>query len=342
MLGCCVTALAAAGRVHARPLGAAGSHRHLRQVAPTAPGWHDDLTLEHGGLNRYFRYYVPARMPSRPALVVLLHGGTQSMRKIFNAEAGGTQTWLDLADAQGFVVLAPNGVNPRTGDAAGDFQNWNDCRRAAGRSDTTADDVGFIVAAVDWVDAAIAIDRSRVYATGASNGGGMSYRLAIERPKVFAAAAVFIMNLPTDSECGPPLTPVPIFICNGTADPVVPWGGGGVAEGSRGSVTSAAATLAAWLAANHAGPAPSSTTTLPDLAPNDGCTVTMDRYLPGPGGSEVEFCTVTGGGHTMPSIAHPVSPLLLKLIGLGNQDRDLEGAREAWEFLSRQRLGGVR
>lgn len=321
---------------------ASGVRRHLQAIPLRAPGWHDEMSLQHGGLTRWFRYYVPPRMPSHPALVVLLHGGTQSMRKIFGPNAGGAQAWLGLADAQGFVVLAPNGVNATTGGTAGDSQNWNDCRKDAGAANTAADDVGFIVAAVGWVDAAIGIDRNRVYATGASNGGGMSYRLAIERPQVFAAVAVFIMNLPADNECGLPHAPVPMFICNGTADPLVPWSGGGVAGGTRGSVISTADTLAAWLAADRAGPAPTFTTTFPDLDPNDGCTVKRDRYLPSAVGAEVEFYTVTGGGHSMPSVAYPIPSLLLELVGLGKQDHDIEGASEAWEFLSRQRLGGAR
>ncbi len=332
----------AAGSAEARWVESAGLRRQLQVVPPAAPGWHDDVTLQWGGLTRYSRYYVPPGLPTRPALVVVLHGGTQSMRKIFGPMAGGTEAWVDVADAHGIIVLAPNGVNPTTSNTAGNNQNWNDCRADAGASQTSADDVGFIVATVRWIDAAIGIDSSRVYATGASNGGGMSYRLAIERPQVFAAVAVFIMNLPADNECGPPYAAVPILICNGTADPLVPWNGGGVAHGKRGSVISAADTLAAWLAADHAGPAPSSSVTFPDLDPSDGCTVRRDVYLPATGGAEVDFYTVTGGGHCMPSVAYPASPLLLRLAGFGKQDHDIEGAQEAWAFLSRQRLAGAR
>jgi hypothetical protein len=44
----------------------------------------------------------------------------------------------------------------------------------------------------------------------------------------------------------------------------------------------------------------------------------------------------------MPSWAHPIPSFLLGLAGLGRQDHDVEGAREAWEFLSRQRFAGAR
>jgi polyhydroxybutyrate depolymerase len=107
--------------------------------------------------------------------------------------AGGTQAWRDLAEENGFLLIVPNGTNARIGDPRGNDQNWNDCRSAARVGETKADDVGFIIALVEWAQREMRIDPLRVYATGASNGGGMSYRLAIERPDRFAAVAVFIM-----------------------------------------------------------------------------------------------------------------------------------------------------
>jgi polyhydroxybutyrate depolymerase len=310
----------------------------VEAVGMRAPGWHDEQTLRHDGQTRYFRFYVPERLEDHPAAVILLHGGTQSMRKIFRPNAGGTQAWRDLADANHFLLIVPNGTNARTGDPRGDYQNWNDCRSNAGAGATKADDVGFITALVDWAQEQVGIDPARVYVTGASNGGGMSYRLAIERPDRFAAVAVFIMSLPADSACGPPRTPVPILICNGTADPMVPWGGGGVAGGRRGTVTSAVDTLRAWQAANRSVLTGAEVTRYPDLDQTDHSTVSCERFLPQPGGAELLFCPVAGGGHAMPSRAHPVLRWVEWL--LGRQNRDIEGAGLAWEFLRSHHLPG--
>lgn len=311
---------------------------HLRASDLSAAGWHDDLSCVISGSPRYFRVYVPAALPSRPPLVVLLHGGRQSMRKIFGANAGATRAWPVLAEESGFLLIIPNGINADTGDPYGDSQNWHDCR-AMGSTGSTADDVAFVSALVGWASSTYRIDRARVYATGASNGGGMAYRLAIERPDLLAAGAVFIMNLARNGDCGPPHTPVPILICNGTTDPLVPWNGGVVAY-SRGEVVSAAETLAAWRTANRTATEPAEEIHHPDLDPGDGCSVTTWRYLPAPPGSgaEVVLSMVTGGGHTVPTRAYPVPAWLLSLSGLGNQNRDIEGARHAWAFLSRQRL----
>jgi poly(3-hydroxybutyrate) depolymerase len=72
-------------------------------AAATAPPegavavWHEQ-SLEVGGATRWFRVHVPrADMHGAPAVVVL-HGGAQSMREIFERNAGGSQAWRDVAD----------------------------------------------------------------------------------------------------------------------------------------------------------------------------------------------------------------------------------------------------
>lgn len=297
----------------------------------TASGWHGDLWMEHDGGRRWFRTYVPHELQSPAPVVVLLHGGTQSMRTIFRPSSGGTRGWTEVADDGGFLLVVPNGVNAATGDPFGDDQNWNDCRGDATMSETGADDVGFIAALLDWIGARYDIDRDRVYATGSSNGGQMSFRLAVELGDRFAAIAPFIANWAAVPSCTEPWGPVPVQMVNGTADKYQPWRGGSV-PGDRGTVVSVADTLALWLAINHAGPEPVEDRPLPDRDPFDGTTLHLQRFE---GAAEVVLVTVEGGGHTMPSIAHPVPAWIRILLGLGAQNRDVEGSRLAWEFLSR-------
>jgi polyhydroxybutyrate depolymerase len=186
-------------------------------------GWQESTVVQSGNVTRYFRYYVPSNLPKNAAVVILLHGGTQSMRKIFGANSGGTLAWQPLAETEKFLLVVPNGVS-ETGDTQGDRQNWNDCRPpvASSRTRTTADDVGFIRQLVTWASTQYGIDRRRVYATGASNGGLMSYRLGIELNDQIAAVAAFIANLPAASECRNAARPIPIMMSNGTADPLMP------------------------------------------------------------------------------------------------------------------------
>ena len=301
----------------------------LRAGTLTTPGWHGDLWLEHDGGPRWFRVYVPRELRSPAPVVVLLHGGTQSMRAIFRPNSGGTRGWTEVADDEGFLLVVPNGVDATTGDPSGDDQNWNDCRGDATMSETGADDVGFIAALLDWVEVRYDVDPDRVYATGSSNGGQMSFRLALELRHRFAAIATFIANWAAVPECSEPWGPVPVQMVNGTADAYQRWDGGGV-PGDRGTVVSVAETLALWLDINEAGAEPVEDRPLPDRDPTDGSTLHLQRFE---GAAEVVLVTVDGGGHTMPSIAHPVSAWIRVLLNLGSQNRDVEGSRLAWEFL---------
>jgi polyhydroxybutyrate depolymerase len=308
--------------------------------------WVEDQVLLHDGLNRSYRYFIPdVQPPGGYPVLFLLHGGGGDMRNMLN---NGTHAeWPFIADEAGVMLIVPNGVNRETGDPDGEDQAWNDCRSDVEIADTSADDVGFINALIDWADASYAIDLTRIYSTGSSNGGMMSFRLAFELDERIAAIAPFIANLPADdSECRKPSRAMPVFISNGDAeDNYMPWEGGCVVAASgtcrRGSVLSAEETRDFWIAHNQISSLPVETIDYPDLDPTDGATATSFRYEGGFEGTEVAFYRIRGGGHVGPTIAHPRSRLYLQLAGLGNQCEDIEGAREAWAFLSRFTLEGA-
>ncbi len=286
------------------------------------------------GRLRYFHYYVPDRLQSKPAVVVLLHGGSQDYSQILKQDSAQSE-WLKISDEKGFLLIIPNGVDPGTGSASGSNQHWNDCRADADDVETGADDVGFVNKLIDWALLKYRIDPSRVYATGASNGGMMSYRLVDELSHRIAAVAAFVANRPQNSECTAPRNPTSIFICNGTKDTWMPWNGGQVIKG--GAVISAQATRDFWIEHNSA--VLSQTKKYRDLDSTDSSTVKSETYSSGLEGSEVMFYTVTGGGHTIPGIAHTLNPVVELIVG--PQNHDIEGARQAWNFLSRQTLGSV-
>ncbi|GAB4376456.1 MAG: hypothetical protein Kow0062_16760 [Acidobacteriota bacterium] len=333
---------ARSGRRPARAVAALAAACLLAGPAARAGTWLEDQVLPHDGLDRRFRVYDPGFAPPEGMpLVFVLHGGGGSMASV--TDNGTMAEWPDIADENGILLIVPNGVNPATGDPAGDDQNWNDCRADAPAVETGADDVGFVSALIDWAAARWPIDPARVYATGASNGGMMSYRLAFELSDRIAAIAAFIANLPADSECGEPAHPVPVFICNGDAeDDYMPWDGGCVKAASgtcrRGTVIAAEATRDWWIAHLNTTREPTDMTAFPDLDPSDGSTVESALHDGGFEAAEVAFYRVHGGGHTTPSIEHHRPAWLLALLGLGSQNHDIEGAREAWAFLARHRL----
>jgi len=105
---------------------------------------------------------------------MMLHGGFGT-----GEQAEGYYGWDALADAQGFTVVYPDGVD----------RAWNvggGCCGVPGRDGV--DDVAFLRAVVEQMDGIVpgGVDPSRVYATGISNGGLMAYRLACDTD-LFAA-----------------------------------------------------------------------------------------------------------------------------------------------------------
>ena len=89
--------------------------------------------------------------------------------------------------------------------------------------------MGFLSALIDRFAKIYSIDKKRVYLTGISNGGLMSFRLACEIPEKIAAVAVVTACMPEDlvPTCSTARA-VPVLIIDGNDDPLMPWEGGSV------------------------------------------------------------------------------------------------------------------
>jgi len=290
-------------------------------------------TIEHNDVDRGFGRYAGVGVGYDPApVVLLLHGGGGSSNQLWNGDDG--QAWRRLADTHGFVVLVPQG---RSDPGNSDAHHWNDCRSniAEPEAASEADDVGFLRSVVAWAEDRWPVDLDRVYVTGPSNGGMMSYRLAMEGSNLLAAAAPIIANLPDPSECVDPKRPVPILIMNGTEDPLMPWDGGCVANArcERGAVTSTAETVAFWVAVNATVEDPICID-LPDVDPGDGSTISVCTYSDGTAESEVVLYRINGGGHAVPG-PDPL-PWWYRLI-VGPKNHDISAPDEIWAFFDRHR-----
>ena len=316
-------------------LTACGQSTDADEPGELPQGWQTE-SLTHDGTNRVFRYYIPEELSDPYPVVMVFHGGGGNMNRIFEPDANAIPKWIELADRYGIMLIAPNGTDAETGNPDGSSQNWNDCRPHIDGITSDVDDVGFVNSLVDWADTHFTEkgfnpDMQRVFATGPSNGGMMTYRLAIELPGRIAAGASFIANLPDPSECTDAEHPLPMLIMNGTEDPLMPYDGGSI-PGGRGEVSSSPDTRDFWISVNGADPSDPEITEYPDLDPDDGSRVICEDYEPMQAGvgAPVRYCRVEGGGHIMPSIDYTVSP--------GRQNRDVESAEVAWEFFSRVTL----
>ena len=136
-------------------------------------------TIKHDGLIRDYRLYIPKNFDSKKAvpLVFNFHGLTSNaQQQEFYGDFRG------IADTAGFLLVHPTGTVSKT--AGVPF--WN-VGLAVGES---VDDVGFVEALIDSLQLKYTIDPNRIYATGMSNGGFMSYFLACSSLRFAAIASV--------------------------------------------------------------------------------------------------------------------------------------------------------
>jgi polyhydroxybutyrate depolymerase len=173
-------------------------------------------TIRVGDIDRTFRVYRPVEMAAHPGLVFILHGVFGSG---FIMEAS---TGFDAeADRLGWIVAYPDGVADGW-DAFGSGPDWG--------SHPGADDVAFIAAAIDRLEATDAVDPARVYVSGLSRGAMMSYRLGCELSGRVAAIAPVSGNMATaDGRADVPCNlarPVSVLAIHGTADNMIPIDGG--------------------------------------------------------------------------------------------------------------------
>lgn len=275
-------------------------------------------TITHDGKERvYFLHIPPAYNRSTVTpLIIALHGGGGTGRKMNINLTDGLLN--EEADNEGFIVVYPEGVGRR----------WNDGRNPDVWRSSREDDVGFISVLIDHLSRIFNIDPNRVYAAGISNGGMMSFRLAIELSDKIAAIATVTACLPEELSGSSPSCPVSVMIINGTDDPLMPFNGGKIKVGLRsyGKVISTQDTVAFWVEHNKCIPAPE-TSLVEDTDPDDRTRVKVDMYQNGLHHTEVVLYTVQGGGHTWPG-----GKQYLRERFIGRTCRDIDASKVIIEF----------
>jgi poly(hydroxyalkanoate) depolymerase family esterase len=125
------------------------------------------------------KLFVPGRLPTKPALVVILHGCRQTPESLDIASG-----FSKLAAQRGFLLLYPQ--QRETNNAQRCF-NWF-------RPSAVARDRGEVMSIRQMIDHACRrhrVDRSRVYVAGLSAGGALTATLLALYPKLFSGAAIF-------------------------------------------------------------------------------------------------------------------------------------------------------
>lgn len=261
-------------------------------------------TIIHDSLTRKFSFYVPASYAAgkQAPLVFNLHGyGSNGDQQEFYGD------FRKIADTAGFIVVHPTGtINTQTNETY-----W-DCGLVAGNG---VDDVGFIHAVNDTLSQAYSIDRDRIYSTGMSNGGFMSYHLACVSNQFAAIASVTgSMTLLTLAQCKN-ANAIPVMEIHGTADPVVNY------NGSAG-VLSIPEVVDYWIEKNSLNKQVLVQTNVPDINTSDNATAELYMY---PGMNEVQHYKIINGGHTWPG-----TPFII-----GTTCQDFKASEVIWQFFAK-------
>jgi len=296
---------------------------------------------------RRYLVYAPAHLPPGPVPLVLVFPG-----KLMSAEAMAFYTthtrFESLADRDGFVVVYGNGLpDADAGNEKMVLPHAGFLQGCLAEHAGEGVDVAYVRQIVAQVEKEVPIDHRRIYATGLSAGGGMSFQLALEAPDLVAAIAP-VVPIPFEPAGGwllrchprPGHERVSIAMVAATDDPFISYLPGGSREYPSARYPGMEQARDAWLRAMGLS-GPPDLDDLPDIVQGDSqqpqthratSTIERQRYRPGPDGRELWFYKATGMGHTWPNPIQTWSGLWDRM---GKTNQDLDFADEAWAFFQR-------
>jgi polyhydroxybutyrate depolymerase len=173
------------------------------------PSGNSNETFTSGGKERTYQLNIPDGYDgTKPyAIVFGLHSLTVDYRIV-----PGMSGFADMAKTYDFIGVSPSGL-------ISSVPYWN----AAPVADNY--DVAVLTELLDHLEATLCVDTGKVFSVGMSNGAQMSSLLACRLPDRITAIAP-IAGVEFNDPCTG--APVPVMAFHGVADPIVPYGGGGL------------------------------------------------------------------------------------------------------------------
>ena len=259
----------------------------LQVVAQT---WEE---VKVGASTRKTLTYVPKNVEKSPALVISLHGLNQNPEYQMNQTA-----WNDLANSEHFIVTYPQG-NGNAWDISGNG------------------DIQFIQAVMDDMVLKHNVDKNRIYVSGFSMGGMMTYHCMSKLADKVAAFGP-VSGIPVDYRNPSATRKVPIMHIHGTGDDVVKWGGDpNHVAGGYGRIDEYVKKWAAFDGCDVDNPK----VVRPYPANNTGTNATRTIYSNVNDNVEVNLIAIDGKGHWH-----------------SNEANGVHSTKELWNFFKRYKL----
>jgi polyhydroxybutyrate depolymerase len=297
---------------------------YAAQVPSLKPGDYE-FTLQFGGRDRsYLLHLSPAADGFRPLpLVFNFHGGGS------NAQGQRDFSRMNpVADRNGFIAVYPNG----TGILSDRQLTWDAGTCCGGYAQKNGvDDVGFTFAVLDDVARRTPVDRSRVYATGYSNGAMMVYRLAAEAADRIAAIAIVSGSMVAATFH--PARPMPIMHIHSVNDAQMLYHGLKSSSllifHTRTLFPDVETVLAQWREFDKCPAKPDIGTTITGKpgTPDEGNTATKYTWGPCAAGTEIVLWKLSGSGHVWPGG--------MRVQHHGRNTGLIDANEEMWRFFSK-------
>ena len=240
---------------------------------------------------RIFHFNKPAANLKGSNLLFVMHGSGGSGNDMIKR----TTKLESMATKENLLIVYPEGYQ----------RYWNECRKYAtsAANKENINEQTFFTAMINYFSTRYGINKQKVFATGFSGGGQMSYKLGLTMPEAIKAIAAVVANMPDSASCDCQLAgkALPVMIINGTEDKTNPYNGGEmfVNNASYGVVLSSEKSFGYWSSlAGYTG-APKKLA-LPDTDTTDKKTI--ERYsFQQPGKPPVILLKVVGGHHDYPN-----------------------------------------
>lgn len=217
------------------------------QLAIQVSGTWESRTVAVAGQGaRAYSMYVPdfgGDTNPHPAMLALHGGGGSAM-----IQASTSQLAMLAHEQKTYVAFL---------EGSGAIQTWNAGACCGYALANDIDDVAYVQAVLDDIEANDNVDSARIYATGMSNGGMMSHRLACAVADrisgiaaVTGASAEFDQDLNQYYVCNP-ARPIPILHVHATNDRNYPYDGGTGDGSSATAFYPVDSTIADWRTRNN-------------------------------------------------------------------------------------------
>ena len=259
-------------------------------------------SFTHNGVLREYYVFTPSSYTpsSNSPLLFVFHGyGSSATNILYYSNFQG------LAEQDGYILVYPQG------SLLNGVTHWNVGGWTVG---STVDDVSFTEDIIDIIANEYYINTDRIYSTGMSNGGYMSYGLACNSTKFAAIASVTGSMTPEiDNNCAPD-HPTPILQIHGLQDFTVLY---------TGAVWSLSIpdVMEYWSSFNTCDEEAS--TIINDL--NDGSYILFDSYQNCSNSVGVELILHSTMGHTWPSI----------------NNHSISATEQIWSFFGKYDINGL-